>query len=61
MEEVILDIYSGVNGKWYRKLWKELYELENIDRNCYSLNYYDVSVNKFKVKCGTSRFWENIV
>ena len=26
----------------------------------YSLNYYDVSVNKYGVKCGASlRFWEN--
>ena len=25
------DIYFGVNGKWYRKSWKEFDELENID------------------------------
>ena len=24
------DIYSGVNGKWYRKSWKEFNELKNI-------------------------------
>ena len=24
------DIYSGVNGKWYRTLWKEFHELGNI-------------------------------
>ena len=56
------DIYSGVNGKWYKefKIWKELKELENIDQKCYSLDHYDVGVNKYGVKRGTSlRFWEN--
>ena len=24
------DIYSGVNGKWYRKTWKELDELKTL-------------------------------
>ena len=42
------DIYSGINGKWYKKSWKEFDELKNID------------VNKYGVKCGTSlRFWED--
>ena len=27
------DIYSGVNGKWYRKLWKEFNELEILIRS----------------------------
>ena len=54
------DIYSGINGKWYRKSWKELDELKNIDQKYYCSNYYDASVNKYNVKCGTSlRFWEN--
>ena len=53
-------IYSGVNGKWYRKSWKEFDVLANIDQKYYSLDYYDVRVNKYSVKCGTSlRFWEN--
>ena len=26
------DIYSGINGKWYRKLWKEFDEVNNIDK-----------------------------
>ena len=53
------DIYSGVISKWYRKSWKEFDELEDIDQKYYCLNYYDVSVNKYGVKCGTSlRFWE---
>ena len=31
-EEIYLrDIYSGINGKWYRKWWKEFDELKNID------------------------------
>ena len=54
------DIYSGVNGKWYRKSWKEFDELKNIDQKYYCSNYFDVSVNKYGGKCGTSlRFWEN--
>ena len=54
------DIYSGFNGKWYRKSWKEFDQLKDIDQNYYCSNYYDVSVNKYGVKCGTSlRFWEN--
>ena len=40
--------------------WKEFNELKNIDQNYYCSNYYDVNVNKCKVKCETSlRFWEN--
>ena len=54
------DIYSSVNGKWYRKLWKEFDGLKDIDQKCYCSSYYDVSVNTYSVKCGTSlRFWEN--
>ena len=54
------DIYSGVHGKWYRKSWKEFDLLKDIDRKYYCSNYYDVSVNKYGLKCGTSlRFWEN--
>ena len=54
------DIYSCINGKWYRKFWKEFDELKNIDKNYYCSNYYDVNVNKYGVKFGTSlRFWEN--
>ena len=47
------DIYSGVNGKWYRKTWKEFDELKNIQKY-YCSNYYDPNVNKYGVKCGTS-------
>ena len=54
------DIYSGINGKWYKTSWKEFDELKNIDQKYYCSNYYDVSVNKYCVKCGASlRFWEN--
>ena len=48
------DIYSGVNGKWYLKTWKEFNELKNIDQKYYCSNYY-VSVNKYdfgKIKDG---------
>ena len=54
------DIYSGVTGKWYKKSWKEFDQLKDIDQKFYCSDYYDVSVNKYVVKCGTSlRFWEN--
>ena len=53
-ETYFRDIYSGIKGKWYRKSWKEFNELKNIDQNYYCSNYYDVNVNKCKVKCGTS-------
>ena len=53
------DIYSGINEKWHN-LWKEFDQLKNIDQKFYCSNYYDVNVNKYGVKCGTSsRFWEN--
>ena len=53
------DIYSGVNNKFYKKSWKEFEELENIDKKYYSSDFYDVSLNKCDVKCGTSlRFWK---
>ena len=54
------DIYSSINSKWYRNSWKELDFLERINPKFYLSNYYDISVNKYKVKCGTSlRLWEN--
>ena len=49
------DIFSNINGKWYKNSWKEFNFLKDIDPK-----YYDVEVNKYGVKCGTSlRFWEN--
>ena len=52
-------IYFGVTGKWYRKSWKEFDQLKNIDQKFYCSDYYDVSVNKYSVKCGISLiFWE---
>ena len=54
------DIYYGINGKWYRNSWKEFDFFKDIDPKLYANNYYDVRVNKYGVKCGTSlRFWEN--
>ena len=48
------DIYSGVNDKFYKDSWKEFKELENIDKKYYASDFYDVSVNKYGVECGTS-------
>ena len=54
------DINSNANGKWYKKSGKELNQLKNIDQKYYCSSYYDVSVNKYGIKCGTSlRFSEN--
>ena len=51
------DIYSGINGKWYKNSWKEFDQLKNIDAKLYASDYYDVTVNKY---CGASLiFWEN--
>ena len=53
------DIYSGINEKWYENSWKEFVQLKNIDAKFYASDYYDVNVNKYGAKCGTSlRFWE---
>ena len=44
-----------------KKSWKEFNQLKSIDQKFYYSDYYDVSVNKYGVMCGTSlRFWENI-
>ena len=54
------DIYSGINGKFYKNSWKEFKNLEGIDKRYYRSDFYDVSLNKYGVKCGTSlRFWES--
>ena len=53
------DIYSGVNGKWYRSSWKEFNELKNIDQKFCGSDYDDVKLNKYKAKTETSlRFQE---
>ena len=44
----------------YKNAWKEFVHLKNIGAKFYASNYYDVNVNKYNVKCGTSlKFWEN--
>ena len=54
------DIYSSVNGDWYKKSWKEFDQLKNIDHKFYCSDYYDRSVSKYGTKCWTSlRFWES--
>ena len=54
------DIYSSINGKWYKNTWKEFDQLKNFDQKYYCSSYYDVCVNKHGVKSGTSlRFCEN--
>ena len=48
------DIYTDINCKWYKMSWKEFHELKNMDEKYYCSNYYDVSINKYGVKCGKS-------
>ena len=39
---------------------KKFDQFKNIDQRFYYSDFYDVSVNKYVVKCRTSlRFWEN--
>ena len=53
------DIYSGINGKRYKRTWKKFDQLKNIGQKFYCWDYYDRSFNKYGVKCGTSlRFLE---
>ena len=47
------DIYSSVTDKWYNNSWKEFHVLKDIGQKYYCSNYYDGSVNKCGVKCGT--------
>ena len=54
------DIYSGINEKRYKNSWEEFVHLKNIDAKFYASDYYDMNVNKYGVKYGTSlRFSEN--
>ena len=41
-ETFIRDIYSGINGKRYKKLWKEFDQLKDIDQKYYCSDYYDL-------------------
>ena len=53
-------IYFGINEKSSKISWKKIVQLKNIDAKFYASNYYDVNVNKYGVKCGTSlKPWEN--
>ena len=47
------DVYSNINKKWYKNSWKEFIDLKNIDAKFYASDY-DINVNKYVVKCGTS-------
>ena len=44
------DIYSDINGKWYKNSWKEFVQLKNIDAKFYTSDYYDINVNKYRLK-----------
>ena len=52
-ETYFRDIYSGFTRKWYKKSGKEFDQLKDIDQKYYCSDYYDCSVNKYGVQCGT--------
>ena len=53
------DIYSGINKNGTKIPGKKKHQLKNTDAKFYASDYYDVNVNKYGVKCGTSlRFWK---
>ena len=63
MEKLISEIFTlvlPINGiKTHGKNLKDI-ALKDIDQKYYCSSYYDASINKYVVKCGTSlRFWEN--
>ena len=41
------DIYSSVNGKWFKKSWNDFDHLKDIDQRYFCSSYYDVSVNQY--------------
>ena len=56
-ETYFRSIYSNVNGKWYKKSWKEFNQLKNIDQKYDRSDYYDLRVNKSGISL---MFWENM-
>ena len=61
LEVLILETFilalMGSSTKIHKK---EFDQWKYIDQKYYCSDYYDVSVNKYGVKCGKSlRFWEN--
>ena len=51
---------QGIKVNCYKTLWKDFDQLKDIDQKYYCSSYYEVGVNKYSVKCGTSlRFWKN--
>ena len=53
-ETYFKDIYPSINGRWYRKSRKGFNELKNVGSKYCCSYYYDLSVNKYGVRCGTS-------
>ena len=54
------DIYSGINGNWYKKSWKEFNQLKDFVEKFYCSNSYGRVVNEYGGKCGTLlRFWKD--
>ena len=39
------NIYSSVNGTWYKNSWKEFDFLKNINSKYYSSDFYDSEIN----------------
>ena len=57
---LILETFILVLMRSGTKTHEKFVQLKNIDAKFYALEYYDVNMNKYGVKCGASlRFWEN--
>lgn len=53
-------ICFSVHDTWHKNPQKEFNVWGNVDQKHYYSNYYDESVNKYGLKCGTSlRIWKN--
>ena len=44
------DFYCGVTAKWYKKSWKKVDQLKDINQKFYCSDYYDVSVMVLNVE-----------
>ena len=60
LEVLILETFILVLMESGTESHRKFHQLKDIDQKYYCSNYYDVIVNRYGVKCGTSvRFWDN--
>ena len=60
LDVLILETFIQTLVKMVQKSMKRIWSVKNIDAKYYASDYFDKSLNKYKVKTGTFlRFWEN--